>query len=290
VQKAIEFAQRSADLDPNFAPAWAALADSLVYENVAFGTPHDEARARAFSAAQTALRLDPKLSDGHLAMGRVLGELDWNWKAADVELQSAVALDPNNVLALDISSGYALIQGRLKDAQSFGQRAAALDAVSVDAIGSLGDVYLADGRFADAITAYRKASELNTTHAGVHANLGLALLNNGDPAAALTEMQQETDEASREWGLALAFDALGRHSDADQALAALETRFANTTPQGVASVYACRKQPDKAFAWLDRAYQQRNGGLVSLQIDPCTRTLRTDPRYRIYLAKLNLAG
>ena len=288
VQKAIDYAQRSADLDPAFAPAWAALADSLVYQNVYFGAPHDEARARAFSAAQTALRLDPKLSDGHLAMGRVLGELDWNWTAADVELKTALALDPNNVLALSVSSGYSLIRGRADDALSLAKKAVALDAVSTDAIEGLGDVYLASGRIADAVAAYRKATELNATHAGVHGALGLALLANGNPAAALTEMQQEADEVNRQYGLAMTFDALGRRGDADRALAVLETGFATTSAGNIGSIYACRKQLDKAFAWFDRAYRQHDGWLVSIKLDPCARNLRSDSRYKTLLAKLNL--
>jgi adenylate cyclase len=288
VHKAIDYAQRSADLDPAFAPSWAALADSLVYECMAFGTPHDEARARAYSAAQTALRLDPKLSDGHLAMGRVLGELDWNWTAADVELQKAVVLDPNNVLALGISASYALFRGRLDDALSLAKRAVALDAVSTDAIGGLGDVYLTSGRIADAIAAYRKETELNATHIGVHAALGLALLANANPAAALTQMQQETDEATRQYGLAMAFDALGRHSDADRALAVLETGFATTSAGSIASIYACRKQPDKAFTWFDRALRQHDGWLAAIRLDPCAKYLRSDARFQALLGKLNL--
>jgi len=275
-------------LDPGFAPAWAAIADSLVYEYGSYGGPYPEVRSRAYAAAQTALRLDPNLSDAHLAMGRVLGELDWNWPAADGELQAALALDPNNVLALEISSSYALLRGRNDEALQLAQKAATLDAVSVDAYNAIGDVHFASGRFADAESAYRKGTELNPTRAGLHLSLGTALLARGEAARALAVMQQETDEGMRRYGLTLAFEALGRRSDADRTLAALETNYAASNAASIASVYACRKQLDKAFAWLDRALQQRDGGLVGFKFDPCAKNLRPDPRFKRLLEKLNL--
>jgi adenylate cyclase len=288
VQKAILYAERAVKLDPDFAPAWAAIADSLVYEYGSYGGSHQEVRARAFAAAETALRLDPNLSDGHLAMARVLGELDWNWAAADRELQAALALDPNNVLALEISSSYALYRGRNEEALRLAQRAATLDAASVDAYSAIGDVHFASGRFAEAESAYRKGTELNPTRAGLHLSLGTALLARGEPAQALGVMQQETDAGIQPYGLALAFDALGRRGDADRALAVLETKYADSNAAAIASVYACRKESDKAFAWLDRAYQQRDGGLAAFKFDPCAKNLRADPRFKTLLDQLNL--
>ena len=288
VETAILYAQRAVQLDPGFAPAWAAIADSLVYEYGTYGGPYTEVRSRAFAAAQTALRLDPNLSDAHLAMARVLGELDWNWPAADDELQTARALDPNNVLALEISSSYALLRGRNDEALQLAQKAATLDAVGVDAYSAIGDVHFASSHFADAESAYRKGSELNPTRAGLHLALGTALLARGEAAQALAVMQQETDEAMRAYGLTLAFDALGRRSDADRTLATLQTNFAASNAAAIASVYACRKQLDKAFAWLDRAYQQRDGGLAGFKFDPCAKNLRPDPRFKTLLGKLNL--
>jgi adenylate cyclase len=289
VVKAIDYAQRAVQLDPGFAPAWAAIADSLVYEYGSYGGPHDEVRARAYSAAKTAIGLDPNLSDGHLAMGRVLGELDWNWAAADVELQAALELEPNNVLALGIASNYALCRGRLAEGLRLAQKAATLDAVSVDAYNGVGDAHFAAGRFADAEAAYRKGTELNATRAGLHAALGIALLARGEPAAAVTVMQQETDEAFRHYGLALALDAVGRHSDADSELAALETGYPDSSAENIGSVYACRSELDKAFAWLDRAYRQRDGGLATIRFDPCVKNLLPDPRFKVLLSQLNLA-
>ena len=117
--------------------------------------------------------------------------------------------------------------------------------------------------------------------------LGFVLLAHGEPAAALAAMEQETDEGFRQYGLALAFGALGRQGDADRALAALETSYADNMAESIASVYACRKQLDRAFAWLDRAYRQHDGQLPLIKADPCVKNLEPDPRLQALYKKIN---
>jgi TolB-like protein len=287
-QKAITYMEQALKLDPTYAPAWFGLADSLVYDYVYFGGSYQDVHARARAAAETALRLDPKLSDAHLAMGRILGELEWDWPAADAEFKRTLELDPNNVLALWCASGYALIGDRLDEALKLIQDAAARDAVGYGVYTGIGDVQIRRGRLAEAEAAYRKATELNATAAGTHMWLGFVLLARGESKAALAAMEQETDEGYRQYGLALAFGELGRQSDADRALAALETNYADSRAGHIASVYACRKQLDRAFAWLDRAYIQRDGWLPLIKADPCIKNLEPDPRYKALLRKLKL--
>jgi adenylate cyclase len=287
-QKAITYMEQALKLDPTYAPAWFGLADSLVYDYTCFGGSYQDVHARARAAAETALRLDPKLSDAHLAMGRILGELEWDWPAADAEFKRTLELDPNNVLALWCASGYALIGDRLDEALKLIQDAAARDAVGYGVYTGIGDVQIRRGRLAEAEAAYRKATELNATAAGTHMWLGFVLLARGESKAALAAMEQETDEGYRQYGLALAFGELGRQSDADRALAALETNYADSRAGHIASVYACRKQLDRAFAWLDRAYIQRDGWLPLIKADPCIKNLEPDPRYKALLRKLKL--
>jgi TolB-like protein/class 3 adenylate cyclase len=287
-RKGISYLQQALKLDPKYAPAWFGLADSLVYVYGMFGGSYQEIHAQARAAAETALRLDPKLSDAHLAMGRILGELEWDWPAADVELKRTLELDPNNVLALEVASGYALIGDRFDEALKLIQNAAARDAVGWGVYAGIGDVQNRMGRLAEAEAAYRKSAELNPTAAGTHFSLGIILLARGQPAAALAAMEQETDEAIRQNGLVLAFDALGRQADADRALAALEASYADNLAVGIASVYACRRQLDRAFEWLDRAYRQRDGQLPFIKQVQCIKNLEPDPRYKALLRKLKL--
>jgi predicted Zn-dependent protease len=144
------------------------------------------------------------------------------------------------------------------------------------------------GRFAEAEAAYRKSAELNPTAAWVHLSLGVALLAHGNPAALLAAMEQETDEAIRQYGLALAFDALGRRPDADRALATIEAKYADTMAVNIASAYASRRDLDRAFEWLDRAYRQRDSLLPFNKAMHGARNLESDARYKALLRKLKL--
>src|SRR5256886_15892714 len=170
---------RAARRDRAYAPAWFGLADSLVYDYVYFGGSYQDVHARVRAAAETALRLDPKLSDAHLAMGRVLGELEWDWAAADAEFKRTLELDPNNVLALWCASEYALIGDRLDEALKLIQNAAARDAVGYGVYTGIGDVQVRRGRLAEAGAAYPQATEINATAARKPMWLGFPLLARG---------------------------------------------------------------------------------------------------------------
>jgi TolB-like protein/predicted Ser/Thr protein kinase len=288
----ISYLERALKLDPNFAPAWFGLGDALVFDYAVLGFgKHEEVRRRAGEAAETALRLDPKLADAHLLMGRILGELDWNWPAADRELRRALELDPNNSLLLWVMSGYALIGDRLDEALRLAERAVAVDPISYGSYLAMGDVQWRMGRLADAEASYRKATELSPTAASNHTMLGITLLRQGRPAEALAAIERETDDGWKLYGLALANDALGRRAEADRALAELEATGAESRAWSIGSVHACRKELDRAFSWLERAYRQHDGMLPLIGNDqyyPCVGFLEPDPRYAKLRRRLNL--
>ena len=144
------------------------------------------------------------------------------------------------------------------------------------------------GRFAEAEAAYGKATELNATAAGPYFGLGLALLGRRQPAQALAAWEREAEPGLRQYGLALGLLALGRRSEADQALQVLESTYAATMAEAIGSVYACRNQLDRSFSWLERAYRQHDGALPGIKADPCVNNLRSDGRYAALLRKVNL--
>ncbi len=119
--------------------------------------------------------------------------------------------------------------------------------------------------------------------------LGQLLVVRGQPSQALEEMQRETEGGFRQCGLVLALDALGRKREADQALAVAEATYAGRKSYLIALNYAARKDPDRAFAWLDRALRQREGDLQYIRGEPLLSNLVPDPRYRIFLQKMGLS-
>ena len=101
-------------------------------------------------------------------------------------------------------------------------------------------------------------------------------------------MQHETDYAWRTAGLPLAYWAVRRRAEAEAALETLKEEYANTGSFQIAETYAYRGDKDLAFTWLDRAYRLRDPGLFRLKTDLLFKRLRSDPRYKALLAKMNL--
>jgi hypothetical protein len=118
--------------------------------------------------------------------------------------------------------------------------------------------------------------------------MALILLALGEPESALAEFERETATTFRAVGGPLALDALGRHSEADQAMAIAEQKYGIGMAYQIAYLYASRKDLDRAFHWLERAYQQKDGGLADMKTDPMLKNLRQDPRFKALLRKMRL--
>jgi adenylate cyclase len=217
--------------------------------------------------------------------------LEWNWKAAEVEIHQALALDPGNADAFGVATVIALTQGHFDEGLQLAQKAVLLDPLSASNYGGfagLSAAHLARGRLAEAEAAYRQALDLAPTASQLHFLLGWALLAGHEPAAALAEMEKETDERYRDVGRALALDALGRRSQADRALAVAEAKYPGVVEYPIAVVYANRHDPDRAFAWVDRAFEVHDGWVYWVPFDPLLKNLRVDARYKALLRKMNL--
>ena len=127
-------------------------------------------------------------------------------------------------------------------------------------------------KFVEAAAALRKAVELNPTAAAVHYFLASVLIASGDANAALLAAKLEPDESFRHASLALAFDALGRKADADKELSTLQCKHASRSAYQVVEILAKRGDLDQTFEWLDRAYRQRDSGLIKLMSNPLLET------------------
>jgi serine/threonine-protein kinase len=288
-KRAVDYLRQSLKLDPNFAPAWAELARTLAADFGTFATrPYEETRAQAHEAADKALRLDPALPSAHVAMGRLLYLIDWYWDAAEAELRRAISLEPRNSEAHRLLAYIDITRGRFDEAIELLNRAIAFDPLQPWNYVVTGFATYRSGRLAAAEAAYRKALDLAPSDGKVHYLLGSVLLVRGQSTAALGEMEQETDLGYRHVGRALALDTLGCRGDADRELAVAEQKFAHEKSFWIALVYAARNDPDRAFAWLDRALRQHDDGLLWMTGDPLLSNVSSDPRYKALLRKMNL--
>jgi adenylate cyclase len=288
LERAVDYFLRSRERDPDYAPAWAGLSHAYARQaDFGFAPPAD-GYGRAREAAERALALDPECVDAHLAMGRIHITYDWNWAAADASIRRALELEPGSAEALRLSSIHAVTLGRWSEATDLATKAVERDPLRPASYNNLGLTLLVVNRDADAEANIRKALELDPGGASWHYGIGRALLLQGKTDAALREMQQETEELWRLSGLPLAFHALGRHGESDAALAALKGKYAGEAAYQIAEAHAYRGEADLAFEWLDRAYEQRDGGLLDTKGDRLLRGLIGDPRYKAFLRKLKL--
>jgi tetratricopeptide (TPR) repeat protein len=165
------------------------------------------------------------------------------------------------------------------------------DAVTLDPLGTvyfdIGAAYHRLGVFDQAAAAYRHLIEIHPTKAGAHFRYGLVLLSQHEPQAALEQFERD-EPWYREAGVPLALDALGRHCDAGRALAIAERNWGTGMAYQISYVYAARGDVDRAVAWLERAYRQRDAGLLTITHDPMLKSLTGNPWFEALLRRLRL--
>lgn len=285
-QKAVAFLEQSIHLDPNYAPAWAAL--SVAHSVQAGNYGEGEGYGKARQEAERALALDPGLAAAYAAMGDIQLYVDWDWPGADASFQRALALEPKSVGALLSAGELAADLNRFDEALNLSRRAVELDplhgaphhAVAFDAWWA--------GRLDESEAAVHKAMTVNPDFPFLHTVLCRVLLDRSRPQEALAEADREQHPAFRLQGFALAQHALGNKQESDRALTELTAEYAADVAFQIAEVYAFRGELDSAMAWLERAYQQRDPGLVEMKGDPLLKNLQHDQRYTAFLKKMRL--
>ncbi|MGD9898967.1 MAG: hypothetical protein AB7T22_07555, partial [Calditrichaceae bacterium] len=136
--------------------------------------------------------------------------------------------------------------------------------------------------------AFRKTLELNSGYPGVYPYLTLIHLAKNNPASALAEIRKESDPAWRLFGLALTYHDMGQRELAMTELKTAIRDYQDDFAYQIAEIYAYMGIADKAFEWLERAFQQHDGGLTEMKGDPLLRNIEKDERYMAFMKKMNL--
>jgi tetratricopeptide (TPR) repeat protein len=288
LETANEYLDQAIKIDPNFAIGWywKALA---VMQQVEIGalTPK-EGFERSRQLAQHALLLSPDLAGPHFVLGHALRKYDWNWTAAAAEFRRGFAIDPTSIPGLIMAGQLSKTLGDWNDAERQQRLALANDPLATFAIYNLGATLYLAGRFAESEAEFRRLLEVAPDFPWTRWGLAKTLLAEGKPDAALEMVQRENVEEYRLVILPIVFQAVGRKPEADEALKSLTTKFAGSEAFSIATVYAYRNEPDAALQWLDRAYQQKDTGLIEIVGEPLFKNIKGDPRYKAFLKKMNL--
>jgi tetratricopeptide (TPR) repeat protein len=291
VKLAIEYFRQAVVKDPNYALAYTGLAEAYLVVRSRTLLPRNEAITRAKAAAEKALELDPTLGEAHASLAFILYEHDWDWSGAEREFKNAIELNPNNVNTHHLYSEYLTLMGRLEESLTVIQRLVELDPLSPAMHEHLGFAYIFARRYDQAIEENRKALELDPNYAAAHAALGRAYLHKGMHEEAIAELQQAV-ELSGGWpkhDLAIAYAMAGKRDDAGKLLDELVklSKRGFVEMNGVARVYAALGDKEQAFAWLEKAYVERDGWMAALKMDPSFDPLRSDPRFQSLLRRMN---
>jgi tetratricopeptide (TPR) repeat protein len=285
-KRAVNAYRKAIELDPKYAAAYAGFA--MAEADVA-GFSGDAAGIReAVAAAEEAVTLAPDEADGYAARGQLRYLLDWNWAGARADLEKSLSYYPGDAFYLRKYGELMSVLGRLPEATTALEQATESDPLSAEAWRMLGFCYTVDRRFAAAHGAFRRLLELRPDSLNVPYTLGLLELVEGHASQALQDFRNVASEAVRLSGIAMADHTLGHARESQQALDELLARDAQRGAYQIAQVYAWRGEKDRAFDWLERAYRQRDGGLILMKTDPELASLRDDARFAAMLAKMNL--
>ena len=230
------------------------------------------------------MALAPDLADGYVARGWFRLSTDDDWSGGLFDLEKALALNPGNA---DVQRVYGRVQtwaDRPSRGIAASHRATELDPLSARAWENLGTCYLLDGRFPEAEQALERALAISPEGSVASYWLGVTYLLQDRAQDALARFADAGDGFGHA-GKAMAEHALG-HADASRAaLDELVSRFGHAFAYQIATVHARRGERDDAFAWLQRARDQRDGGLNIAKVDPLLASLRGDPRWAAMLKK-----
>ena len=296
LRKAVDSFQKAIEKDPNYALAYAGLADSyaLLGGPVYGAERSDQTVTKAKTAALKALELDNTLAEAYTSLGYINSTYEWDFPSAEKNYKRALELNPSYATAHHwYGLTYLSYVGRHEEAILETQRAAQLDPLSLIINASYGRAFHYAKQYDKAIQQFQKTVELDPSFVRAHLYLGWTYEAKGMFKEAIAEYEKARalDDspvlvASLAHGLAVS----GRKDEARKLLDELNDRSQHryVSAYDVALVHIGLGENDRAFEMLEKAYQERSSGLSWLRVDPRLNPLRSDPRFANLMARVGL--
>jgi len=293
--KSIEYFNQAIDKDPGFALAYAGLANCYVVRN--YPQPPREKMPKARAAAMRALELDETLAEAHTSLARVLALYDWDWPAAEKEFRRAIELNPRYEVAHEWYGGYFELMGRPDESIAERKKAQELDPLSLPINAELGLAFYFARDYDKAIEQFKKTLEMDPKFPLATDQLPTVYGQKGMYDQAIAEYQKGTMlRGDAEWsspmaGLGYVYALSGKKKEAQAVLDELKQRSRQeyVPADSIALVYTALGEKDQAFAWLEKAYEERAFKMAWLKVEPQWDSLRSDPRFTDLLRRLGLA-
>jgi TolB-like protein/DNA-binding winged helix-turn-helix (wHTH) protein/Flp pilus assembly protein TadD len=293
-QKAADYFQQSIAKDPNYARAYAGLADTFALMSSWFLVPQNEFIPKARAAALRALQIDDGLAEAHTSLAVIAQNYDYDWQSAEKEYRGAIQLGPGYATAHQWYAECLSLQGRFDEALAESERARQLDPLSLIIAIDHGAILYLSRQYDRAIEQFRAVLDMEPNFPRAHL-LIYAYVEKGLFAEALAEAGKwHHSDGTPVWELeAYVYGRWGRQAQARRALAKWEqwnrSRRSPTTST-VLAAYVAMGRKEAAIAFLQKAYSEHSPAVVEIKVAPYCDPLRGDPRFQDLLRRLGLAN
>jgi adenylate cyclase len=293
-RKAILHFQKSIQCDPDYAPAYAGLAECLIELAYFFGMEPKKAFAEAKPAALKAVALDDEFAEAHAALGLLRLLDDWDWQSADAETRRAIELAPGNPYVYWKRGVYLRYAGRCDESIPVHLHAESLDPFSIVAIQEVGYALYYARRFGEAAEQMQKAIELEPAWDQLYFGLGLTLLQQPQRleeaiTALHTAVQKEPGNVFSVAALIYGLGHAGQKKEAKRHLDQLMKKYEYVPCWFLAMAWVGLSQRERALEALQQAFRDHEPCMVSLKVDPIFDPLRNDGRFTDMIRGVGLA-
>jgi len=294
IRKGIDYFEQAVALDPNYAPAYAGIADSYVQLEYYGPIPPAKAHVKAREAARKAVELDESLAEGHTALALISFRYDFDWETAEKESRRAIALNPGYAAAHHRYGMLLMHLGHNEEAFTEVKQAQKLEPLSLIINSDLGNVLFLRGEYDRALQQWQKTLDLNPKFWISRFWLGWGYLAKGRRDDALRELEtavklSKGHPSALAW-LGYAYAVSGKPAKAREILARLQQKAKDgyVPSYEIAVVYASLGEKDQAFRYLEKAFQERYIGMLFLNLKDnlLWRPLHSDPRYQGLLLRM----
>jgi serine/threonine protein kinase/tetratricopeptide (TPR) repeat protein len=286
VRKAIQLLRSATEKDPNFALAYAGLADCYVVAPTYTGERASETMPQAKAYARKAIELDPMLAEPHASLGLATWFLDWDKDEAEKEFKRAIEVNPNYPTTHHFYSRFLRGLGRLDEGFKEIRRAEELDPLSLIFINNVAETYVDRGDLESALRECQRMREIDPNFWAAYQTLVWVRVKQGKYEEALVAAKKSMELSNRSNAalghLGHVYGRLGRTTEAKAVIKELEEKFADQVADGqdLAVVYTGLDDKEKAFDWLEKAFRYRSFHLAGMKIEPLLDPLHADPRWR----------
>ena len=299
IRKAITFFEQAIEKDPSYALAYNGLADSYNFLSITGallgGPPPKEVIPRAKELALKAIQLDETLAQPHITLGHINLNYDFDWKGAEMELNRAVELNPNNSLAHTTRTFFFISTGRNTDALASMERFKSLDpGYFPGKLLSIGVQLYWLRDFDNAIKQCEIINDMAPQYPSPYFWSGAAYVEKKNYTKAIVAFEKAVTYSHRApvalCGLGFGLARSGRTKEAEAILQELlDSSSKRYIPEFyIAVLFGALKRNDEALDWLEKAYEERANGTSSLKVNPLVDDLRAEPRFVALLERLKL--